>query len=104
MLITVFPDAAMARRCAEAGIYKDMHPPGYGGGPPAPLPRRLLDSTTVVINEHAPGVPGSSGGETGQYDIFLAKGRVFGEGLAYNEPHAKIVREDLERLAAEISD
>jgi hypothetical protein len=28
---------------------------------------------------------------------------VFALGLAYNDPHSKIVREDLERLAAEIA-
>ena len=62
----------------------------------------MIDPTTIVINEHPPGsaiIPD----ETGKYDTFLARGRVFAQGLAYNVPHSKIVREDLERLAAEIA-
>ena len=31
------------------------------------------------------------------------RSRAFAQGLAGNEPHSKIVREDLERLAAEIA-
>ena len=101
MLITVFPDAATARRCADAGVYLDLHPPPVGNN--ASIPRRQIDPTTIVINEHPPGAPGSLPGETGEYDIFLANGRVFAQGLAGNAADAKIVREDLERLAAEIA-
>ena len=103
MLVTVFPDAATARACAEAGIYVDLHPdPAFKGS--ARLPRRQIDSTTVVIDEHEAGRRGDSfRDDTGQYDIFLADGRVFAQGLAYNVPHSKIVREDLQRLAAEIA-
>ena len=36
---------------------------------------------------------------TGQYETFIANGRA----LAYNEPHSRIVRADLERTAAEIA-
>ena len=53
---------------------------------------------------HAPGAPGSASAEDdGEYDTWLAHGRVFAIGLAYNEPHSKIVRDDLQRLAAEIA-
>jgi hypothetical protein len=102
MLITVFPDAATARRCAAAGIYLDMHPTGTDAG--ARLSRRMVDSTTIVIDEHEPGRRGGSfRDDTGQYDTFIAQGRVFAQGLAGNVPHSKIVRDDLERIAAEIA-
>src|SRR3954447_10717194 len=102
MLITVFPDAATARRCAAAGIYLDMHPTGTDAG--SRLSRRMINSTTIVIDEHEPGRPGDSYlDDTGQYDTFIAQGRVFAQGLAGNVPHSKILRDDLERLAAEIA-
>ena len=103
MLITVFPDAATAKACAQAGLYVDLHPdPAFGKS--AGLPRRQIDSTTVVIDEHRAGRAGDSfKDDTGEYDLFLANGRVFAQGLASNVPHSKIVREDLERLAAEIA-
>ena len=103
MLVTVFPDAATARACAAAGISSDLHPdPLFAKS--ARLPRRQIDSTTIVIDEHKAGRAGDSfKDDTGQYDIFLARGRVFAQGLAYNVPHSKIVREDLERIAAEIA-
>ena len=37
-----------------------------------------------------------------EYDTWLAHGRVFALGLAHNGPHSKIVREDLDEIAAEI--
>ena len=40
---------------------------------------------------------------TGQYETFIANGRVLAYGLAYNEPHSRIVRADHERIAAEIA-
>lgn len=102
MLITVFPDAATARRCAQAGIYLDLHPLPLGGS--ARLSRRMIDPTTIVIDEHSAGRRGDSfSDDTGEYDTFFAQDRVFAQGLAYNLPHSKIVREDLERLAAEIA-
>ena len=39
----------------------------------------------------------------GQYETVIANGRVLAVGLADNEPHSKIVRDDLERIAAEIA-
>jgi hypothetical protein len=95
--------AATAKACAEAGVYLDLHPdPTFGES--ARLPRRQIDSTTVVIDEHTAGRAGDSfNDDTGQYDVFFANGRVFAQGRASNVPHMKIVRDDLERLAAEIA-
>ena len=103
MQVTVFPDAATARRCAEAGIYLDLHPEAAFQGS-ARLSRRRVDLTTVVIDEHKAGRRGDSfRDDTGQYDTYIATGRVFAQGVAYNVPHSRLVREDLERLAAEIA-
>ena len=52
---------------------------------------------------HPAGSPGAADAEdTGQYETFIANGRRR-PGQAYNEPHFRIVREDHERLAAEIA-
>jgi hypothetical protein len=94
--------------CAEAGIHQAMHIPvdpsnPLGYGPPY-RPYKLIDSTTVETSMHAPGAPSFEFAEdTGEYDTFLAHSRVFALGIAYNEPHSRIVREDLERIAAEIA-
>jgi hypothetical protein len=102
MMVTVFPHAALARRCADAGIYLDLHPLPVGNS--ARVSRRQIDSETVLIGEHKPGAPGAmSPQDTGQYDVFLADGRVFAQGVAGNEHDTKIVREALERLAGEIA-
>ena len=59
--------------------------------PPASLPT----SASQLSDERWPA--------PGQYETFIANGRVLAVGQAYNEPHSKIVREDLGRLAAEIA-
>jgi hypothetical protein len=104
--ITVFPDAATAARCARASIYAAKHIP-LGRNPtatPGPTrPYKLIDSTTVETYMHPPGQPGEVfPDDTGQYETFLARGRVFAQGVAYNEPHSRVVREDLERIAEEV--
>jgi hypothetical protein len=58
----------------------------------------------VKTHMHAPGAPGSaSAADDGEYDTWFANGRVLALGLAYTEPHSTIVRQDLQRLAAEIA-
>ena len=103
MTVVVFRDADTARRCADALVYQSMHSPTDPSNPTGPhIPYKVIDSTTVEMHPHAPGAPGAFPEDTGDYNTMLARGRVFGLGFAHNEPDAKIVREDLERLAAEI--
>ena len=105
MMVVVFPDAATAKQCAKAGVYGAMHRPVHPSNPLGPfIPYKLIDSTTIKTHMHAPGAPGSEGPQDeGEYDTWLAHGRVFALGLAHNGAHSKIVREDLDQIAAEIA-
>jgi hypothetical protein len=103
MLVVVFPDAGMARRCANSFVYQSTHSPSDPSNPTGPhIPYKVVDSTTVEMHPHAPGSEVFPE-DTGDYNTMLARGRVFGLGFSRNMPHAKIVRADLERLAAEIA-
>jgi len=107
MMVVVFPNESVARLCAKAGIYGATHiqvnpSDNIPGGPYRPY--KLIGSTTVKTHMHVPGAPGSaSAQDDGEYDTWLAHGRVFALGLAHNGPHSKIVRDDLQQLAAEIA-
>jgi len=105
MMVVVFPDAATAEQCARAGIYQAMHTPVHPSNPLGPfIPYKVIDSTTVKTHMHAPGASGFENREDdGEYDTWLADGRVLALGLAYNQPHSKIVHDDLQQLAAEIA-
>ena len=105
MMVVVFRDAATAKQCAKAGIYGAMHTPAHPSNPLGPfIPYKLIDSTTVETGMNAPGAPGFANREDdGEYETWIAHGRVFALGLAYNELHSKIVRDDLRQLAAEIA-
>ena len=104
MMVVVFRDADTARRCADAFVYQSMNAPSDPSNPTGPhIPYKVIDSTTVAMHPHAPGGPGEFPEDTGDYNTMLARGRVFGLGFSRNMPHAKIVRQDLERLAAEIA-
>jgi hypothetical protein len=103
MLVVVFPDAGMARRCANSFVYQSTHSPSDPSNPTGPhIPYKVVDSTTVEMHPHAPG-SAVFPEDTGDYNTMLARGRVFGLGFSHNMPHAKIVRQDLDRLAAEIA-
>ena len=52
---------------------------------------------------HKSGLPGSNFPSDGQYDTFIARGRVLALGLAYTEHTSGIVQSDLNRFAAEIA-
>ena len=94
MTVVVFPDAATARRCADALIYQATH-----AGPAVPF--KVIDPTTVQTHPDARGVEFPE--DAGEYNTSFAHGRVFAIGFAHNRAHWKIVRADLERLAAEIA-
>jgi hypothetical protein len=111
MYATVLPDAALAARCARAGRYEADHvsvePPGFaepGSGPMRVIPHRTLGPTTIVTHMHASGGPGSLYPDDGDYQTYLARGRVLAFGLAHTRKASLIVQADLGRIAAQIAD
>ncbi len=66
MMVVVFPDAATARRCADALIYQVMH-----AGPSVPY--KVIDSTTVQTHPNARGVEFPE--DAGEYNTSFARGR-----------------------------
>ena len=106
MGVIVFPNAAMAERCAKGAFYQGTHIPLDGYDPDGDGPYRrvvVIDPTTVQVSRRPAGAPASEfPQDDGDYETWIAHGRVFGLGMARNKPDAKIVRQDLERLAAEI--
>lgn len=98
MVIDVFRSAAFAARCAEAGIESERSASSHG----KPLPYRVISATTIEHGMHRADTPGNTPGATGQFDTWLADGRAFAWGLAYNLHDSRIVQEDLARLAHEI--
>ena len=52
---------------------------------------------------HKSGLPGTEFPSDGQYDTFIARGRVLALGLAYTAHDSQIVQSDLTRLAGEIA-
>jgi hypothetical protein len=74
-------------------IYRAMHDPH--------VPYKVIDSTTVQTHRYARGIEFPQ--DAGEYNTSFAYGRVLAIGFAHNAPHSKIVRADLERLAAEMA-
>ena len=84
MLVVVFPDAGMARRCANSFVYQSTHSPSDPSNLTGPhIPYKVVDSTTVEMHTHAPG-SGVFPEDTGDYNTMLAQGRVFGLGFSHN--------------------
>jgi hypothetical protein len=105
MMVVVLPNDALAQRCAEGAIYQNTHIPRDGYDPEGDGPFRRytrIDQTTVETSLHSGASPAFKNRDDGMYQTWIAHGRVFALGLAYNARHSKIVREDLERLASEI--
>ena len=102
MELFVLPSARFAARCAQGGIYSQKHAEVRLGFPKL-WPYKVISPTTVEIGMHKSDAPGSVRGQTGEYDTYLADGRVFAFGLAYNTHDSQIVQADLARIAAEIA-
>jgi hypothetical protein len=108
MFVVVLPDARLAARCAAAGIYADEHQPidttaAAQGKHTKTYRYKLIAGTTVESHMHKSGLPGSDFPSDGQYETFIAHGRVLALGLAYTEHTSAIVQSDLNRFAAEIA-
>jgi hypothetical protein len=102
MEVFVFPSARFAARCAQGGIYSEKHAEVRLGFPKL-WPYKVISPTTVEIGMHKSDAPGSVRGQTGEYDTYLADGRVVAFGLAYNTHDSQIVQADLAQIAAEIA-
>jgi hypothetical protein len=108
MAVFVFADADFAGRCAHAGIYASEHQPVHpdavaSGSGSKTFPYKLIAGTTVETHMHKRGLPGAVFPSDGQYETYLASGRVYAIGLAYSEHDSRIVQQDLTRIAAQIS-
>ena len=105
--MVVFSDARLAARCAAAGIYADEHQPidltAAARAAYEDVPVQGDRGTTVESHMHKSGLPGSVFPSDGQYETFIARGRVLALGLAYTAQASKIVQSDLDRLAGEIA-
>jgi hypothetical protein len=102
MEVFVFDSARFAARCAHAGIYSQEHAQVHPGSPRL-LPYKVISPTTVELGMHKSGTPGTERGQRGEYETYLADGRVFAIGLAYNPHDSQIVQTDLVRIAGEIA-
>jgi hypothetical protein len=100
LLVIVLPEPAVAARCARAIRLEDEHLSDTGH---PSEPYKVIDSMTVVLDPHPPGVPGSLPGETGEYDTAFATGPVLALGISDNRRHAALVEADLQRLAGQIA-
>jgi hypothetical protein len=83
---------------AAAGIESERSLKSHG----KPLPFRVISETTIEHGMHRADAPGNTPGATGQFDTWLADGRAFAQGIAYNLHDSRIVQADLARLAHEI--
>jgi len=81
MELFVLPSARFAARCAQGGIYSQKHAEVRLGFPKL-WPYKVISPTTVEIGMHKSDAPGSVRGQTGEYDTYLADGRVFAFGQA----------------------
>jgi hypothetical protein len=104
LYVAVFPDAAFAARCARAGLFGADHVAVPSGMPATRVIRhRTLGPTTIVTHMHASGGPGSLYPDDGEYQTYLARGRVLALGLAHTRSASRIVQADLARLAGQIA-
>jgi hypothetical protein len=91
LLLLALPSAADARRCAAAGIYGAQHYEGQTPG--TTVPYRMFSPVTVDINPPA-----------GEFDTYIARGRMLAVGTTNNEAQARIAEADLRQLLSQIAD
>jgi len=90
LLLLALPSAADARRCAAAGIYGAQHYEGQTPG--TTVPYRMFSAVTVDLNPPA-----------GEFDTYIAQGRMLAVGTTYNEAQATIAEADLRQLLSQIA-
>ena len=104
MLVAVFPDSKIAGRCARADLHETDHLlVSDASSRTRVIPHRVISPVTIETHMHKPGATGTLAGQDGEYDTYLADGRVLALGLAYNEPDSRVVEDDLKRLASQIA-
>jgi hypothetical protein len=102
MYVAVFPDAAFAARCARAGLFQADHVAVQPGLPATRvIPHRAFGPTTIVTHMHR--LRRSLYPNDGDYQTYLARGRVLALGLASTRSASRIVQADLARLATQIA-
>jgi hypothetical protein len=101
LLLLALPSAADARRCAAAGIYGAQHYEGQTPG--TTVPYRMFSSVTVDLNPHSANASIYPRGTTGEFDTYIARGRVLAVGTTYNEAQAAIAEADLRQLLSQIA-
>jgi hypothetical protein len=90
LLLLALPSAADARRCAAAGIYGAQHYEGQTPG--TTVPYRMFSAVTVDINPPA-----------GEFDTYIARGRMLAVGTTNNAAQATIAEADLRQLLSQIA-
>jgi hypothetical protein len=98
MAVDVFRSAAFAARCAKSALESERLLMSHG----KLLPYKVISDTTVEHGMHPVDTPGNTPGDTGQFETWLADGRAFAWGIAYNAHDSRIVQADLARLAHEV--
>ncbi len=63
----------------------------------------MVSPVTMQTNMHQPKAGATVYHHDGEYDTYIARGRVLAEGLAYTGPTSRIVEADLARIASEIA-
>ena len=104
MLVAVFPNASLAGRCARASLYQTDHLlVSPTSSRTRVIPHKMVSPVTLETHMHKPDTRGTFAGQDGEYDTFLADGRVLAEGQAYNERNAQLVEDDLKAIASQIA-
>jgi hypothetical protein len=99
-LIVVLPSAADAARCAASEIGEVEHPPLER----EKRPYKLLDAATIVVSPHPANSPGQIYAKsTGDYQIFLSRGRVLALGEVLTQPDAAKLEADAKKLVGQIA-